>query len=305
MSSNSPPNSPPITLDQLTALNDEIVALVRAGVPLEANLAEIGGDLPGALGRITTMLAERAKAGEPLGQLIAQSSAQFPPVYRAVIEAGLRRAIIGGVGIPIGQHSPPGPDAAEHDIRRLVSVRGGDFGLVEFCIFFQVSGPGIGRRLYGIACAVPGIFCGSGLDRTRRDLLGFRRANIACNPGRFGLEWIAAGNMDRDDGPGPDGGKNAFVRVDADLFAERGFCRHIGAAGGKLGAFARGIDLGRRGLGRYAADIRRPAGFANDRRRAEPGGIRRAIGGLSAAYALALAGGLAKGHSCAGLETRR
>ena len=90
MPSNSLPAPPPITLDQLTALNDEIAALVKSGVPLEANLAEIGGDLPGALGNITTLLAERAKQGEPLPQLIAQSSSQFPPVYRAVIEAGLR-----------------------------------------------------------------------------------------------------------------------------------------------------------------------------------------------------------------------
>ena len=90
MSSNDLPNPPPITLDQLSALNDEIVALVRSGVPLEANLAELGGDLPGALGNITTVLAERAKQGEPLADLIARSSSQFPPAYRAVIQAGLR-----------------------------------------------------------------------------------------------------------------------------------------------------------------------------------------------------------------------
>ena len=47
------------------ALNDEIVALVRSGAPLEANLAELGGDLPGALGNITTVLAERAKQWKP------------------------------------------------------------------------------------------------------------------------------------------------------------------------------------------------------------------------------------------------
>jgi len=84
------PNPPPITLDQLSALNDEIAALVRSGVPLEANLAEIGEDLPGTLGKITTLLAQRAGRGESLPQLIAECSAQFPPVYRAVVEAGLR-----------------------------------------------------------------------------------------------------------------------------------------------------------------------------------------------------------------------
>jgi general secretion pathway protein F len=90
MPTNSLPNPPPITLDQLTALNDEIAALVRSGVPLETNLAEIGEDLPGTLGKITMLLAQRASRGESLPQLIAECSAQFPPVYRAVVEAGLR-----------------------------------------------------------------------------------------------------------------------------------------------------------------------------------------------------------------------
>jgi type II secretory pathway component PulF len=90
MPTNNLPNPPPITLDQLTALNDEIAALVRSGVPLETNLAEIGEDLPGTLGKITTLLAHRAGQGESLPELISKCSAQFPPVYRAVIEAGLR-----------------------------------------------------------------------------------------------------------------------------------------------------------------------------------------------------------------------
>jgi type II secretory pathway component PulF len=90
MPMNSLPTPPPITLDQLAALNDEISALVRSGVPLETNLAEIGGDLPGTLGKITTLLAQRAGRGESLAKLIGECSAQFPPVYRAVIESGLR-----------------------------------------------------------------------------------------------------------------------------------------------------------------------------------------------------------------------
>lgn len=79
-----------ISLDQLIALNDEIAALVRAGVPLEPALAELGGDLPGRLGRIATMLAERASRGQSLPQVLSDESARLPPVYRAVVEAGLR-----------------------------------------------------------------------------------------------------------------------------------------------------------------------------------------------------------------------
>jgi type II secretory pathway component PulF len=79
-----------ITLDQLLALNEEIAALVRAGVPLEKNLGELGSEMPGRLGAIATMVSERAARGESLEKIIAEQSSQFPPVYRAVIEAGQR-----------------------------------------------------------------------------------------------------------------------------------------------------------------------------------------------------------------------
>jgi type II secretory pathway component PulF len=112
MSSENASILPPITLDQLIALNDEIVALVRSGVPLETNLGEIGRDLPGTLGKITTSLAKRASQGEPLPQLIAQSSAKFPPVYRAIIEAGLRSGRLSAA-----------LEALSGNIRRLAEIR--------------------------------------------------------------------------------------------------------------------------------------------------------------------------------------
>jgi general secretion pathway protein F len=87
----SEPNSlPTITLEQWIALNQEIAALVRAGVPLEAGLAEVGADLPGRLGRIATDVAARMEQGQSLAALLAEQSQSFPPVYRAVVEAGLR-----------------------------------------------------------------------------------------------------------------------------------------------------------------------------------------------------------------------
>jgi general secretion pathway protein F len=79
-----------ITLDELSALNAEISALVRAGVPLESGLEEIGADLPGSLGRLTSIVTRRMKAGESLSDLLDDPSLPFPPVYRAVVKAGLR-----------------------------------------------------------------------------------------------------------------------------------------------------------------------------------------------------------------------
>lgn len=79
-----------ITLDELIALNDEIVALVRAGVPLERGLLTAAGDLRGRLRSITQALGDRMSHGESFSQALAGERAAIPPVYRAVVEAGLR-----------------------------------------------------------------------------------------------------------------------------------------------------------------------------------------------------------------------
>ena len=70
-----------MTLDDLIALNNEIAALVRSGVPLEAGLAALGKDLPGRLGRFSADLAERTARGESLAQAIQASVGEMPPAY--------------------------------------------------------------------------------------------------------------------------------------------------------------------------------------------------------------------------------
>jgi general secretion pathway protein F len=79
-----------ITVDQLVALNDEIRALARAGVPLERGLRALGGDLPGRLGRLAESLAQRLERGESLVHVIESSADGFPAAYRAVLAAGIR-----------------------------------------------------------------------------------------------------------------------------------------------------------------------------------------------------------------------
>lgn len=79
-----------IALDDLIALNDEIAALSRAGLPLERGLLGFGLDVPGRLGDVATALGERMARGEGLGEAIRSEGASLPATYRSVVEAGLR-----------------------------------------------------------------------------------------------------------------------------------------------------------------------------------------------------------------------
>ncbi len=79
-----------LSLDDLMALNDEIVGLVRAGLPLEAGLTGAGRDLRGRLGTITTALADHLRRGDSLTEALDAERGAIPPVYRTVVEAGLR-----------------------------------------------------------------------------------------------------------------------------------------------------------------------------------------------------------------------
>lgn len=78
------------TLDELIALNDEIAALVRAGVPLEMGLSQLADSSPSGLARLSQRLTERMSAGASLQDALRDEGSHAPNVYVAVIEAGIR-----------------------------------------------------------------------------------------------------------------------------------------------------------------------------------------------------------------------
>ncbi len=93
-----------VRLEELLALNEEIGALIRAGVPLDLGLRQYGTlNQPGipreykednavstALGRLSSRLADRISAGDSLQAAIDQEGDHLPGIYRAVVEAGVR-----------------------------------------------------------------------------------------------------------------------------------------------------------------------------------------------------------------------
>src|SRR5262245_18907603 len=79
-----------VSLEQFVALNDEIVALTRAGVPLELGLRELGADARGNLAALSSSLATRMNAGASLVEALEAAGPRLPAVYRAVVQAGTR-----------------------------------------------------------------------------------------------------------------------------------------------------------------------------------------------------------------------
>ena len=84
-----------MTVDELLALNDEIAALVRAGVPLERGLADLGGDMPGRLGALATRLVDEVLAAGPekVGAAFYAKNQQWKEKGATPLELGARLAV--------------------------------------------------------------------------------------------------------------------------------------------------------------------------------------------------------------------
>ncbi len=80
----------PIDLQDLALLNQEIAALVRAGVPLESGLAMAGQAGDGAQEMLMLRLAQRLREGRSFADALQMEGAELPRLYRAVVVAGAR-----------------------------------------------------------------------------------------------------------------------------------------------------------------------------------------------------------------------
>ena len=131
-------------------------------MPLERNLGQLGSEMPGRLGDVATLIADRASRGESLEQIIATQSAQFPPVYRAVIEAGQRAG-----RLPAALESLAGTVRRLAETRRavLVSALYPLFVLILIWSFFAIFTVWIAPALYDsfTKLNVPGQFFFRGL----------------------------------------------------------------------------------------------------------------------------------------------
>ena len=82
--------SKPLSLQELALLNQEIAALVRAGVPLESSLAMAGSSGSGAQEVLMLRLSQRLREGMSFADALQAEGGELPRMYRAVVEAGAR-----------------------------------------------------------------------------------------------------------------------------------------------------------------------------------------------------------------------
>jgi type II secretory pathway component PulF len=80
-----------MTADDLTALNEQIAAMARAGLPLDQGLASLARDMGrGKLRAVTEALARDLQAGHPLPEALARQEGKVPPYYANLVTAGVQ-----------------------------------------------------------------------------------------------------------------------------------------------------------------------------------------------------------------------
>ena len=76
-------------LDALIALNQEIAAMVRAGIPLELGLKSAAASQSSRFAHLAARLSDRLAKGDSLIDALKQEGPGISPTYTAVTEAGL------------------------------------------------------------------------------------------------------------------------------------------------------------------------------------------------------------------------
>jgi general secretion pathway protein F len=82
-------SSPSPDLDALIALNQEIAAMVRAGIPLEFGLKAASSSRSARFSALAARMSERLSLGDSLIEALRKEGSVVSPAYAAVVEAGL------------------------------------------------------------------------------------------------------------------------------------------------------------------------------------------------------------------------
>src|SRR5262245_36380701 len=131
---------PTASLDEFMALNDQLAALIEAGVPLDVDLGRPRADTASTLERINALVARRVSQGASLASAIETDDKLLTPSYRSMVQLGLRSenlaaGLIGSNRLAVSaQQSQRATRLAL--IYPLIVCGFAFVGLVGFCVFF-------------------------------------------------------------------------------------------------------------------------------------------------------------------------
>jgi type II secretory pathway component PulF len=128
------------SLDDLIALNDQLAALIEAGMPLAVGLETTGPGAAAALERINATVARRVSRGASLVEALEADDPAVPPGYRHVMLVGLRSGDL-YAGLDDSRRVAELVEKSRYSLRSalfypLVVCCLALAGLVAFCLFF-------------------------------------------------------------------------------------------------------------------------------------------------------------------------
>jgi type II secretory pathway component PulF len=158
------------TLDDFMLINEQLDALVEAGVPIDIDLGTQRTATAETLERINASVARRVSQGASLGDAIAGEERIASPSYRALVQVALRTGDV-SAALNVSTRLAESIDESRHALRFSLLypaiVCGLAYvGLIAFCVFFVPSlermyrdlqvQPGAGlRTLQSLRAALP------------------------------------------------------------------------------------------------------------------------------------------------------
>jgi len=95
----------PISRDDFIQLNEQIIAMVKAGVPLEDGLKQMADDLgKPRMKKLVNEIADDLTAGTPLEEAIRKRQQAFPVLYAQIITVGIKTGKLAVVLTGLNRH---------------------------------------------------------------------------------------------------------------------------------------------------------------------------------------------------------
>ena len=94
----------PLTAAEFKAFNEQLVMLVKAGLPLEAGMELLSAGMGGRHANIVAAINTDMKAGMTLAQAVEKHGRRFPPDYAMLLDAAVKTNSLSDVLVNLSHH---------------------------------------------------------------------------------------------------------------------------------------------------------------------------------------------------------